>query len=224
MPDGSSTVAVITSADPATTQVLRFDPDGSIASTHTVPGSAFAIDGDRAFAARLENTTLRITAYSLDGTVIWERVFAGRAGISAMAVDSAHNLIFGGEFQTAIDFGGGPLMTQQTPDGPVNGYVVKLSSTGEHVFSGRIGYNSVAGIATNGQLVAVSGTRRTQFFYLQLKVFDASHGPGDGAQLFDNGRGGAVAMSPSGRIWWSFEDQFQQFAAFPYMLAFLPRD
>ena len=45
----------------------------------------------------------------------------------------------------------------------------------------------------------------------------------DGAQLSDNGRGGGVAMSPSGRIWWTFEDQFQLFTAFPYMLAYKPR-
>src|SRR5262249_32303878 len=114
------------------------------------------------------------------------------------------------------------LMLVRTDDGPVNGYVVKLSSTGEHVFSGRIGYTSVAGIATNGLRIAVSGTRRTQFYYLQLKVFDADRAPADSAQLFDNGRGGAVSMSPSGRIWWSFEDQFRLFAAFPYMLALKP--
>lgn len=225
LPDGSAVVAVRTSSDPTTTQVLRFAPDGSIASTQTIPGAVRAIDGDRAFTVLLDsdNQTLRIAAYSLDGTLIWERTFAGSASISAIAVGPAHDLIFGGEFFTAIDFGGGPLRLVRTDDGPVNGYVAKLSSTGEHVFSTRTGYTSLVGIATNGQRIAMSGTRRTQFFYLQLAVFDANRSPGENAQLFDNGRGGAVAMSPSGRLWWSFEDQFRLFAAFPYMLALQPR-
>jgi len=62
--------------------------------------------------------------------------------------------------------------------------------------------------------------RRTQFYYKQLAVFDANRAPGEVAQLFDNGRGGDVALSPSGRIWWSFAEQFQLFSAFDYMLSF----
>jgi hypothetical protein len=203
--------------------VLRTTPEGAVSSSVTLPGSAVVIDGDRTLTAWNDPNTVWIAAYAADGTVIWERAFAGRAFVSVMAVDPAHALVFGGEFQAPIDFGSGPLRSQQTDDGLVNGYVVKLTSTGDHVFSGRLGINSVSGIATNGIRIAVSGTRRTQFFYLQLKVFDANTAPPDSAQLTDNGRGGGVAMSPSGRIWWTFEDQFQLFTAFPYMLAYKPR-
>jgi hypothetical protein len=223
LPDGSAAVAVGSFSDPPTVQVLRITPEGAVSSSVTLPGSAVVIDGDRTLTAWNDPDTVWIAAYAADGTVIWERSFAGRAFVSVMAVDPAHALVFGGEFQTPIDFGSGPLRSQQTDDGLVNGYVVKLTSTGDHVFSGRLGINSVSGIATNGVRIAVSGTRRTQFFYLQLKVFDANTAPADSAQLTDNGRGGGVAMSPSGRIWWTFEDQFQLFTAFPYMLAYKPR-
>jgi len=223
LPDGSAAVAVGSFATPPTVQVLRFTPDGAVGAPVTLPGSVAVIDGDRTLTAWNDPSTVHVAAYAADGALIWERVFTGRAFVNAMAVDPAHALVFGGEFQTPIDFGSGPLRSQQTEDGRVNGYAVKLTSSGDHVFSGRLGINSVSGIATNGVRIAVSGTRRTQFFYLQLKVFDANTAPADSAQLFDNGRGGAIAMSPSGRIWWSFEDQFQLFTAFPFMLAYTPR-
>jgi hypothetical protein len=222
LPDGSAAVAVGTFSDPTTIQVLRFAPDGSIAATLTLPGSAVVIDDDRTVTAWNDNGTLRIAAHTADGAPIWERAFTGQASITAMALEPDHELVFGGNFQNGIDFGGGPLMVVRTDDGVVDGFVAKLSSTGEHVFSTRLDYTSVTGIATNGVRTAVSGTRRTQFFYLQLKVFDADHAPSSGAQLFDNGRGGPVAMSPSGRIWWSFDEQFYLFAAFPYLLAYGP--
>jgi hypothetical protein len=222
LPDGSAAVAVGSFSQPPTVQVLRFAPGGAVGAPLTLPGSAAVIDGDRTVTAWSEGETVRIAAYAADGALIWQRAFAGRAFVNAMAVDPAHAVVFGGEFQTAIDFGSGPLQPRQTDDGAVNAYVVKLTSSGDHVFSGRIGFNSISGIATNGVRIAVSGTRRTQFFYLQLKVFDASTAPSDSAQLFDNGRGGPVAMSPSGRVWWTFEDQFQLFSAFPFMLAYTP--
>ena len=222
LPDGSAAVAVGAFSDPPAVQVLRFGPDGAAGSAITLPGAAVVIDGVRTLTAWNDQGTLRIAAYAADGTVIWARAFTGRANITAMAVEPGHALVFGGELQGTIDFGGGPLTPRQTEDGVVGGFVAKLTSTGDHVFSGRNGYTSVSGIATNGVRTAVSGTRRTQFFYLQLQVFDASTGPTENPQLFDNGRGGAVAMSPSGRIWWSFEDQFQLFNAFPYLLAYTP--
>jgi hypothetical protein len=222
LPDGSAAVVVGTFSDPPTVEALRFAPDGSMASTVTLPGSAVVIDDDRTVTAWNDNGTLRITAYTPQGAVIWERAFTGSAGITAMALEPDHELVFGGQFQNGIDFGSGPLIAPQTEDGSVNGFVAKLSTTGEHVFSTRLDLNTVSDIATNGVRTALSGTRRTQFFYHQLMVFDADRAPAGNAQLFDNGRGGPVAMSPSGRIWWSFDEQFYLFAAFPYMLAYGP--
>ena len=96
---------------------------------------------------------------------------------------------------------------------------------GRTCFSTRIGASTVAGVATNGPRIAVSGTTRTQFFYKQLVVFDADHPPSiDIGQLSDNGRGGPVAMSPSGRVWWTFEEQFQLFTSVPYLFAFKAED
>jgi hypothetical protein len=160
-----------------------------------------------------------VATYDASGAVVWSQAFSGSASVTAIAVEPDHDVIFGGTLQTSIDFGGGPLRLVDTDDGPVNGFVVKLSNAGAYVFSGRNGYTSVTGLAGNDRTIAMSGTRRTQFFYKQLRVFDAGSAPGESPQFFDNGRGGAVAMSPSGRIWWSFEEQFQLFTSFPFLLS-----
>lgn len=66
-----------------------------------------------------------------------------------------------------------------------------------------------------GQAGEKVGARRAQ----------ADHPPSiDIGQEIDNGRGGPVAMSPSGRLWWTFEEQFQLFTAVPYLLAFKAED
>ena len=219
--DGGVTVAVAV-AGQTTTLLLRFTGDGTLASTVAIAGSAVAIDGDQAVAAWQDtsNNVLWVTAYTADGAMIWGQAFAGSAAVTAIAVEPDHDVIFGGQLFSSIDFGGGAIRLVQTEDGPVNGFIVKLSNTGAHVFSSRNGYSTVTGLASNDRQIAMSGTRRTQFFYKQLAVFDAGRAPGDVAQLGDNGRGGAVAMAPSGRIWWTFEEQFQLFTAFPYLLSF----
>jgi hypothetical protein len=218
--DGGVTVA-LGGAALTSTLLLRFTSDGTLASTVAITGTAVAIDGDQAVAAWQDGSDLlRVIAYSASGTMIWGQTFSGRAAVTAIAVEPDHDVIFGGELFTSIDFGGGPIELVDTDDGPVNGFIVKLSNTGAHVFSGRNGYSTVTGLAGNDRKIAMSGTRRTQFFYKQLAVFDANTAPGDVAQLLDNGRGGGVAMSPSGRVWWSFAEQFLLFNAFPYLLSF----
>lgn len=221
---GGVTVAIGVSFD-TTTQVLRFTPAGALESSIAVTGTAAATDGELTITTWSDSGSLWFAAYDATGAVQWTRAFAGSAAIAAMAIDPAHRLVFGGELLTSIDFGGGPLRLVATDDGPINGFVAELSSTGAHVFSTRIGASTVAGVATNGPRIAVSGTTRTQFFYKQLVVFDADHPPSiDIGQLSDNGRGGPVAMSPSGRVWWTFEEQFQLFTAVPYLFAFKAED
>jgi outer membrane protein assembly factor BamB len=221
---GGVTVAVGVPLD-NTTQVLRFTPAGALESSIAVTGTAAATDGELTITTWSDSESLRFAAYDASGAVQWTRAFAGSATITAMAIDPAHRLVFGGELLTSIDFGGGPLRLVETDDGPINGFVAELSSIGAHVFSTRIGASTVAGVATNGPRIAVSGTTRTQFFYKQLVVFDADHPPSiDIGQLSDNGRGGPVAMSPSGRVWWTFEEQFQLFTGVPYLFAFKAED
>jgi len=135
-------------------------------------------------------------------------------------------VVFGGELFTPIDFGGGTLPTRRNPDGgALNGFVVKLSPAGDHVFSRRTEYTLVGGIASNGPRIAVSSTERTQFRYERFQMFDAS-----GTQLAtsfdtgfgDNGVGGRVAIGASGRVWWNLQTLWPLFPSWPYLVVLTP--
>ncbi len=58
----------------------------------------------------------------------------------AIAVDAADNVIVGGNLQGSVDFGGGPLVTSDENEGLIDDvFVLKLDSSGKHVFSARYG-------------------------------------------------------------------------------------
>jgi hypothetical protein len=72
-------------------------------------GEAVAFDGEDSLVAWNLDDSLHIARFLVFAGPVWERVFTGNARITAMAVDPAHSVIFGGELQDGIDFGGGPL-------------------------------------------------------------------------------------------------------------------
>jgi hypothetical protein len=172
---------------------------------------------------------LRITRYDQAGTIVWTRAFAGQASITAMAVDASpgtsHDVLFGGELYTPMDFGGGTLPLMYTPDGfeQLNGYIVELSAAGAHVFSRKTGDSLVGGIAANASQIVVSSTLRTQFTYEHLLRFDAAgmpvSGPDFDTGLGENGLGDRVWIGASGRVWWDLETQWPLFPRWPYLVA-----
>jgi hypothetical protein len=206
--------------------LVRFTAGCALASQLWVSGDAVAIDGDQPIVAWNESGTLRITRFASSGSIVWTRAFAGSATVTAMAVDPSHQVVFGGELYTAMDFGGGTLPTRSTDDGPLNGFVVKLSETGAHVFSRKTGYTLVGGIASNGPRIVVSSTERTQFHYLRFQVFDASGtpiaSPGFDTGFGENGQAGRVAIGASGRVWWNLETQWPLFPKWPYLVVLTP--
>jgi hypothetical protein len=142
-----------------------------------------------------------------------------------MAVDPGHDVVFGGELVTAIDFGGGALPLRRTDNGPLDGFIVKLAAGGAHQFSRKTGYTLVGGIASNGSRIAVSSTEQTQFHYVHYQLFDASGAAVAGAfdtGLGDNGFGGRVVMGASGRAWWSLDTQWPLFPRWPYLVVLNP--
>lgn len=69
--------------------------------------------------------------------VAWSTRFdgAGSQHAHAVAADGDGHTIVAGKFDGTVDFGGGPLTSSDEPDL----YVVKLSATGEHVWSVQLG-------------------------------------------------------------------------------------
>ena len=222
-PGGDVLVGAAAPADGGVT-ATRFTAGGAFASALSAPGNAVGIDGDQAVVAWNDSGTLRITRYELDGTVVWSRGFTGRATITQITADPNHAVLFGGELTDSIDFGGGALPLHSIPDGPVNGFFVLLSQSGDHVMSRTVGQSQVNGLATNGENIAVSGVFRTQLRHLMLAQFGPdgrSFSTGlnsGGAGAEELGVGGRVAMGTSGRLWWNLSSNYPVIAGFPYLV------
>jgi hypothetical protein len=225
-PTGAVLVGLTTLQDGRVT-VDRFTAGCSFSSELSTPGEAVAIDDDQPIIAWNDGGTLWITRFAGSGGIVWTRAFTGSARITAMAVDPDHQVLFGGELYTAMDFGGGTLPKRTTPEGePLNGFLVKLSATGEHVFSRRTEYSLVGGIASNGPRIVVSSTERTQFTYLRFQMFDAVGAPiactGIDPGFGENGQAGRVVIGASGRVWWNLETQWPLFPRWPYVVVLDP--
>jgi len=224
-PTGGVVVGLATLVNRQVT-VAHFTATCGFTSQQVVGGEAVALDGDQPIVAWNDSGTLRITRFDATGAVVWARAFTGSAGITAMAVDPTHHVLFGGELFTAMDFGGGTLPLRSTLEGEhLNGFVVELSATGGHVFSQRTGYSLVGGIASNGSRIIVSGTERTQFTYLRFQMWDeagtstpTSFNTGFG----EHGVSGRVAISASGRVWWNLQTQWPLFPKWPYLVSLTP--
>lgn len=204
-------------------EVVRLSAAGALVSRRAVAG-AVAFDGTDAVAAASDGAkAVTVTRTSSDGTVQWTRSFAGGAGVSAIAVGPDHGVVFGGELFTAMSFGGATLPYLRTDNGPRNGYVVKLSAAGGHVFSQKTGYTLVGGIAVDATRILVSSTERTQFVYERLQTLAPTGAvqattAGFVAGFGETGTGGRIALGAS-RAWWGIETSWPQFPRWPYLLA-----
>lgn len=207
--------------------VLRFTAGGACEVLLSIMGEHVTLDGNQPIVAWNEGGRIRIARFAATGKLVWTRAFVGHARITAMTVDSSHNVLFGGELETAIDFGGGALPTESNPDGgPVNGFIVELSGAGAHVFSRKTGYAMVGGIAANGTRIVVSSTERTQFRYLRLSWFDAAGTPVAGPRFNtgfgEHGLGGRAWIGASGRVWWQLGTQWPVMSIWPYLVVLTP--
>lgn len=200
--------------------VLRFTADGAFASQASVHGGTVALDGDQPIVAWSEPDQVRIARFAATGEVVWSRSFAGRAWIDVITVDPFHNVVFGGELSTEVDFGGGPLPLLENSDAAEHGFVVELSASGDHVFSTANRMSRVTGIASNGARLVVSGAVLTSNFHPRLQAYDAAGTPIPLSGLWDtsfgadsdvagasSGFGDALAIGASGRIWWNLRFQ-----------------
>jgi len=94
------------------------------------------------------SSDLIVASYTGAGAHVWSKRFgiASETHPAAIRADSLNNLIIAGTLAGSADFGGGTLTTA----GSTDAFIVKLSSTGTHVWSRHFGdasSQSVGGVA-----------------------------------------------------------------------------
>lgn len=96
------------------------------------PMSAMSLDG---FLTKLDPS----------GNLLWSKQFGG-AGVQkplAIAVDAAGNVVVAGNFESAVDFGGGQLVASG-----LDAFVAKYDGSGNHLWSKRFGDAAVQSFTT----------------------------------------------------------------------------
>jgi hypothetical protein len=90
-----------------------------------------------------------LVKYSATGGILWARHFGSTADDrpKGVAVDTGNNVYLTGYFRDTVDFGGGPIV------GSSNGFLVKYTSAGTHVWSKRL----ATGGLDEGTAVGVDG-------------------------------------------------------------------
>jgi hypothetical protein len=220
--DALVAIAAPRGQQPSSFDVWRFAPGSAGPRLSAVTGTAVAFDDDQILVGSSDGTTTRIRRYDAAGQLVWTREFAGDAHITAMAADADHNLAFGGDLRTSVDFGGGVIVAGHPSENPPNnGFVAELSSTGAHIFSRRTDDSFVEGIATGNHRIAVSSTAESQIFRVRLLEYRSDGTPistGLSTGLGDLGRGDRVWMGPTGRVWWNLDTQWPRFPRWPYLI------
>ena len=186
-------------------QVVRLRSDGTVASSQTFPHAAVAIGATGFVLARGNDETFVVEAYRPDGTRAWQRSWNGGVNAGYAALDDNGGVVITGEFYDAIDFGDGLMEPYSIPADAGgwgrNVFVLALDATGALRYSERMWVAYPTGIATNGDLVAVSLQQYTQFPYMELAVLDAT-----GTQIWglgadeENGVTKGIAIGPTGRV------------------------
>src|SRR5262249_10779137 len=102
---------------------------------------------DTLFAARLDDK----------GMAVFARAFVGTASHTKVAVDSAQNIVFAGDFAGTLDLDGSAL----TSKGQHDLFVAKLDATGMNVVFkasyGGSGDEQLGGLAVTSSMIAIAG-------------------------------------------------------------------
>jgi hypothetical protein len=140
-------------------------------------GNGVAVDGDgNVIAVGSFSESLQIGGFTLTsagssdafvikldgitGAVMWARRFGGLDGEGGRSVrtDAANNIYVMGSFDGTVDFGGGELRSA----GGSDMFVLKLTATGDHVWSrrfGGVGDEPGSDLSVRGSAVAIVGSQ-----------------------------------------------------------------
>lgn len=122
-----------TSSDLATD--VAVDAAGNIVAVGHFEGEADFGSGPHVSAG--DDDIFAMVIDGVDGEGIWSRAGGGSGQDfgNAVALDANANVLITGSFTGTVNFGGGPL----TSAGGADGFLVKLNSDGDHVWSRRFG-------------------------------------------------------------------------------------
>ena len=222
--DGASVVAAAGPSAGGVDLVKRWLIDGTESTTATGPmGDVIAIGSAGYALGSTFSGSVSVARWSFGhGTPDWQRSWPGAAHIDALAVTPSGGVAFAGTFAGTISFGGPPL----SPVAPGDVFVAALSPNGDPAFSRSLPDAGVHGLASNGQVTALSamlGTTRHDLVLLDSQGQPIIGEEGDtGFGPF--GTAGSVAVAPSGRVFWNFGDAWPTATApaYPYLISLIP--
>lgn len=147
---------------------MAVDPAGNIAIVGSFDDS---IDFGAGALRSQGESDIYVAKFDATGMHMWSRAYgANREDIAAgVGTDKYGNVVVGGWFRQKVDFGGGPL---EAAEANKDGFLLKLSADGRHVWSRRFGdrdHDQIRAIAVNDAgRTAVAGVFR---FSLNLGGF-----------------------------------------------------
>jgi hypothetical protein len=137
-----------------------------------------------------------VTRLDPAGHHVWSKRFGDTSDqkASAVAVDSAGNVVVAGNFYGTVDFGGGPL----TSAGAQDIFVAKLDPTGQHLWSKRFsGVGAAARWLTSLALDAAGDVLLAGYFYGDVDLGGGTLTSAGGADVF------AARLDKDGGHLWS---------------------
>jgi hypothetical protein len=165
----------------------NFDTAGGI----SVRGESVIVAGAFIGSMVVETQTLSsagandmfVVKLSTDGAKVWAQSFGGTDVdvASAVAIDSAENVIVGGRFRGTVNYGGGPLMSAGNDDVAL----LKINAaSGQHLLSRRFGstaFDAVGSLAIDGsdEMVLLGSFRETVDFGNGIPITASQPGSSD---------------------------------------------
>lgn len=225
---GADAASVVAAAGPTAggvDLVARWLSDGTVSTSSVGPmGDAVAIGAAGYAIGSAINRTVVVTRWSFgQATPDWQRAWQNStARIEAMAMTPGGGVAFSGTFTGTTSFGGDPIESI----GARSVYAAALSPAGDHAFSRSLPDVAVRGIASNGGVTALSllfAPDRPELVELDAqgqRIFPVEGETGFG----EAGDAGAVAVGPSGRVYWNFADAWPDPSspAYPYLISRIP--
>ena len=202
---------------------LALDPSGNVVVVGTYNTAGGAVDLGGGALPTSSGDAVFVAKYTGSGDHVWSKSFDGAdvQGARDVACDGSGNIWLVGEFKGVFSFGGPTLDAagNQFPDG----FVAKLDSNGDHLFSRAVGVGIEESDSVTGVAVDASGNVvLTGFFQNSIEfgggTLSAAGGAGDydifvakldanGGHVFSKALGGttrqdglAIAAGPSGAI------------------------
>jgi hypothetical protein len=230
---GSGVQSIAANADGAIValtggNVRQFPADGSPSVQLGVGGGTrMAVSRDGFVVVTVVGTNVSIEMHDLTGALEWQSSFQNNISLFGVTLDLDDRVVIAGHFTGSINFGGPTLETAFNGESDVNSFAVGFArADGAHAFTSRVGAKFITGIGANGASLGIAAERWITPIFPHLFHFGpsgfTSEGEPSAGFIEQWGRSGAVALGPTGRLYWqrSMVWPGPNETAFPYLLAF----